>query len=668
MTPQDALALLDVQRPGAAPHALPLDVLLRHLQRSGRLPPPLLALAACLPGLPGLADGADRLLAALPLLASLPAPVDDLGQQLPWAEPPAAQALRVVQALLAGAQGQPLPDASAAVQQAAQQAGLTPAQARHAGRAVAVSARWLADAAQAAAVDAAQAHQGWAVATAQERCRLPLALLGADGQGLAGWLELRRVHHPGAQLCLAPAPASALLLRAGPHWDATLASVHQHLHSLLADVGAGQDTAIAWDAALQPGQPLGQLQGDSAGAALLLGAAWLLRARLLPRWRVLLQRLVAADLLQVACTASLGANGMPLHPVGGVLAKAEGLLPLAALLAAQPGTPRLVLHVSDRQPLPSMPQGVAFQPHASLLALLVHVVDQADPMEQPQLALHTTLCAHDADSPWPQPADDAAAQAWQAQLAAVHQAPARRLRTWLLHCWAEWELDLGGRVQQSHVPLQVKPDALGEGQGQLLVADTSHDHLSGLLARFDSSPRHQAYTLRGAPGAGKSTLLRHHLQRAAQRLLQALGQLLQPAGPQAAHSLPPGVAELPVYIRLGDVPLALGGPGNTPAVQAALWAWLLQHLRQRGAPPELLQLLQGQGEWAALGLRPRLLLDGLNELQVAHPDYRRDRAAAMHGRRAPAPGPPGAGAAGRAAGPAAPWCAGATAVSGGQPV
>ena len=690
MDPQTAQQLLDALHPTATGR---IDTLRRLLQRDRLQAPLLLELAAGLPGLPGLAEGDAQLQAALPALASLPAPGADIGAPLAWAEPPEVQARRVVDALLAGARGQPV--AGAAQQAAAladahgRQFGLSPLHAAHAARAAAASMHWLADAAAAGAGAGVRApFNAWEPSGAQEGCRLPLALLDDAGRGVAGWLQLWRVHRPGARLCLAPAPASALLLRVATHadiargatWDAALARVHDCLQLLLtattSDAAAAGphpllDTAIAWDVALPSGPPLGLLQGDSASAALLLGAVWLMRRHARPPWRALLLRLLASDLQHTACSAALGLQGTDLAPVGGALDKAAGLQPLADLLASQPGTPRLVLHVSSRLPWPSIqPQGVKLQPQTSLLALLQDVVQAADPLTPEQSALLDTLRQQDPDAAWPASAPQAgdvahatdgngngngngngdgadhparvaaaaaATRAWLDQLAVVHAQPATRLRTWLLHCWAAWERDQGGRVQQRHVLLQVKPDALGEGQGQLHLGptpqgDDSLDTLPGLLARFDGSARHQAYTLRGLPGAGKSTLLRHHLQRSAHRLLQALDALAQPAG-AAARSQAPGAllpadaCELPVYLRLGDVTLGLGGAGNTAAARLALWHWVLAELRKQGAPHELLQLLQGRGEWAALGLRPRLLLDGLNELQVANPDYRPTRAA-----------------------------------------
>jgi hypothetical protein len=673
MPPEAALQLLNALHPNAPE---PLNTLRHLLHRQGLQAPELLRLAALLPGLPGLADGDTRLQAALPALASLGPLLAADGTPLAWAEPPQAQAVRVVTALLAGARGQPVTHAAA---QAATQAeacaldfGLAPLHAAHAARAAAASMHWLADAA-AAGADATRPFNAWEPSGAQEVCRLPLALLDDNGQGIAGWLQLWRVHRPGAHLCLAPAPASALLLRAasdadiacGATWDAALARVHDRLRLLISSVAgntgaAGQDplhdTAIAWDVALPSDRPLGLLQGDSASAALLLGAVWLMRRHALPRWRALLLRLQAGDLLHTACSAALGPTGTELAPVGGALNKAAGLQPLADLLASHPGTPRLVLHVSQRLAWPSMqPQGVKLQPQPDLWALLQDVVQAADPLSNEQAALLDTLRQQDPEADWPASAPQAgqttggdaatnpaaraaatatATQAWLDHLAVVHAQPATRLRTWLLRCWAAWERDQGGRVQQRHVLLQVKPNALGEGQGLLQLGDDSIDTLPRLLARLDDSGRHQACTLRGLPGAGKSTLLRHHLQRSAHRLLLALDALAQPAGAAAGSRqpdplLPADACELPIYLRLSDVPPGLGGAGNTAAARLALWHWMRDELRQQGAPQELLQLLQGQGDWAALGLRPRLLLDGLNELQVAHPDYRPTRAATV---------------------------------------
>jgi hypothetical protein len=231
-----------------------LGTLCSLLQRTGPQAPDLLALGARLPGLPGLPDGVAQLQAALPALTGLHAGTTADGQPLAWAEPPTEQVQRVLNALLAGARGQPAATAAAAslAHGHARQFGLSPHHADHAARAAAASMQWLADAA--ASADADLPFNDWAPAKADGHCLLPLALLDGAGNGMAGWLQLWRVRSPGARLCLAPAPASTLLLRSasladiarGATWDAALAQVNDRLHLLLsADAGGWAGTTAA---------------------------------------------------------------------------------------------------------------------------------------------------------------------------------------------------------------------------------------------------------------------------------------------------------------------------------------------------------------------------------------------------------------------------------------
>ena len=659
------------------------DDWVQQMARSGPFPPPLLAAAALVPGLPGVPDAAAALLQAAQALQIEPQTARHGGPE-PWAEPPANQLQRVLQALLAGpagVAGVPSPAGQDPVallaDVAAQQQGFSPGTAAHIGLAASVSSQWL-QAASAAGAGADPPFLRWQPPRVQASCTLPLALVGSAGQGLAGWLTLHRVLQPGAALCLAPVPASALLLRSGTAWDDTLAYLHTLLPEALQPGAPAvlHNTAIAWDVALDhrlhPHTALGQLAGDSAGGLFALGALWLLRDHARPAWRRLLGRLLASDLRQTALTAALG-PAFSLHLVGGGLAKSGALAPLADLLARQqPGRPRLVLRFSDAQVLPSMdlPGHVEPRQHADLLSVLAAAADLADPLQEPQRRLLDALCDGGVDAPVrllppPPPDGPGAAIGLPAPvdaglddlLQAVFDTPATTLRQWLLQGWAAWERVLGGQVQQRHVRLRVQPDALGPGQPRLPEPRDSGDtDLQAVLLLHDSGTHHHAYLLRGAPGAGKTTLLRHHLQRAARRLLLALESAdgLPPPGmampPDALGHPQPDPRELPVVVALGSLPPEVGDSGNDGADHPALWHWLLQHLAQPGgaqqpAPPELPQLLQGAGNWAALGLRPRLLLDGLNELQVPDGASRAERAAqvlqAVHrglaGAFAPAP-------------------------------
>ena len=545
-------------------------------------------------------------------LHDLPALPDVDRQAPPWAEPPADQVRRVTLALLAG-QGCLLPPVSAeALRQHAQDAGHADGTARHLALSAGVSAAWLQAASN--AIHADPPYGRWLPQGAVDSCTLPVALVcyqddGAPA-GVAAQLTLYRVPQRHARLCLAPVPASALLLRAGSAWDDTLADLQHQLHQVLQPAADSplQHTAIAWDLARADGGPLSVLQGNSAGCAFALGAMWLMRDAAPDRWRALLTRLSRSDLQLAACTAAL-APQLGLGAVGGTLAKAEALAPLAALVARQPHAKAVELLVSNAQNLPTQTDDGAVQhrSYPNLMALLTALAQRADPLTEPQRRLLAHLCAHGQAGPPPHAPGDPLLQQ-------VHDdsSAATTLRQYLLRCWATWERWQGGQVQQRWVALSVKPDARGWPHPLLNSDAQDFDDLPSLLDRHDDGHAGQhGYVLRGEPGAGKSTLLRHHLQQAALRLLLALEQ---PAGLHTpAAGAPP--LELPVYLPLADLPAAERDP----------WAWVQRHLAHR-APAALLALLQGSGEWARLGLRPRLLLDGLNELQVAHAGQRPDRA------------------------------------------
>ena len=596
------------------------------LARDGSLVPPLLPLVGLLPE--HTENAAELMRAHLPVLAELPPVRDATDLPRPWAEQPLRQVERVVNALLAG-QGQPSNAPPEVLGTAPDTAPLTAAARQHLAQAMGIAARWLQAASRSgahadplASDPAARAPwHGWLPpGPPGAACTLPVGLLDEAGQqGVPAELTLRLVPEPGARLCLVPAPASALLLRVGATWDETLASLRtQLLAELLADQGLPlYDTAIAWDLRRTDGQPLHTLEGPSAGASLALGALWLLRRAAPPHWRQLLLALEPRHLARCAFSAALG-PGFDLLPVGGVVPKSEALLPLARALAANAsGDAPLALGVSALQPLPPgatapQPGQLALLPYANLQDAVAYLAREADLLTTAQQQLWDLLVVPGEAPPTLPPG----------LLKAVAEQPARSLRQYLLRCWAQCGRAMHESLHQRFVsldlletPLDVKADGLGPKKPLLLDGTGPYTSLHGMLQSLDDTLPQDGYLLRGKPGAGKSTLLRHHLQRAARRLLQRGAGSFQPT-PADVGRPPPN--ELPVYLELNTLAAELD--------KTALTGWLRDRLHTAG-PPELLALLAGRGSWAReRGLRARVMLDGLNELRVPQASQRPQRA------------------------------------------
>ncbi|MBQ0942248.1 SUMF1/EgtB/PvdO family nonheme iron enzyme [Ideonella sp. 4Y16] len=591
------------------------------LTRQGSVPPPLLYLAA---GLAGVDEAVATLRNSLPVLAQLAAPVDGLGQTVPWAERPERQVQRVVQALLAG-QRLVVADNPATLGLDASTAAHSPLAQAHLSQAMDLAAQWLQ---QASAVGPLgepthrlAPYRSWHAPDALgPECRLPVALVverpfqGLGPEGVPAELCLRLVRARGARLCLAPAPSSALLLRVGTEWDDTLARLQQQLQRTLVRSPAWplEDLAIAWDLHRSDGGALGVVAGGSAGASFALGALWLLRGAAPPDWAPLLRPLLPRHLRRLALTATLE-PGWGLGPVGGVREKGQALRPLARALAqADPAHP-LTLGVFRDQPLPqARPGDVPTEPFGTLWHVAEHLVRQADALSPEQQQLWLALVAPGHEPP----------AVSHALIKAVAAQPAQSLRQYLLRCWAQCGLALRGRLHQRfveidlEVPLEVAEDAMGADAPLLQQGAGPYDRLLKVLQVHDASSRPQAYLLTGPAGAGKSTLLRHHLQQAARRLLQHEYGSWEPRPDESDE--PP--CEVPVYLPLKALPEALE--------TAELPAWLQAHWADAG-PPELAQLLAGRGAWFDDGLRARVMLDGLNEVAVARMSQRGDRAGAV---------------------------------------
>ena len=430
------------------------------------------------------------------------------------------------------------------------------------------------------------------------RCELPVLLTGEQKhQGVVATLTLQLVHQLNAHLAFVPAPSSSLLMQT-PLFAQTLHALSDSLRQTLRAPATGavlprlQDLAIAWDLCpLSSNVPLLLAHGDSAGAAFALGALKLLAETAPAPWQRHLRRITRSSLRLRAVTAALR-DCWALGAVGGLGNKSEALLPLASAMADAGG--RLPLHVAHDQPEGSLPfqdRPPKLVRHREFEGLLKALAEDCSPMNDAQHALLNDLLAASADVPPQTPAG----------LEAVLAAPAPTLMLWLLRCWAQWEQ--AARVQATFVALDVQETALGDKVPR--IQGQSFTSIRQLLDDFDPRGLHDAYLLNGAPGAGKSTLLRHHLQQLCCEALQAIERGQQPA-------------QLPVLVPL----LAL------PESETDPMAWLGRRLRAEQAPEEVLHLLQGAAAGAPRTL-PRLMLDGLNELPMADPRQRPQRAAVV---------------------------------------
>ena len=439
-------------------------------------------------------------------------------------------------------------------------------------------------------------------------CELPVLVVSHRQEGLLARLMLTRVHAPGAHLRLVPAPASCVTPLT-PSFAQALCDVTDFLRGLLKgtnDVPV-HDVALAWDLATVPGvrtdlQTMVSLSGDSAGATFALGALWLLRGAAPLDWAGSLGRITREALISTYLTAALLPNGA-LSPVGLVQHKARALAPL--LEARRRGDVTLPLHVcrdQDTAPEVLVAHPVQLEGHATLLALVQALANRCDPLTPAQQALHQALLA---------PVDpECPPVVAQSVLQQVLLDPCTTLRHYALRCWAEWESAAGGATQAHFVPLTVAADGSGPMRGG--VDRAPFGNLQDLLAAHDLAGQ-EAYVVQGPPGAGKSTLLHHHLQHCCRQALQAW----------ARNEVP---AELPLYVELAAVPRQCAASGDAADEAQALRDWLLQRLQnQHRLPGPLLRLL-GDGRRQVADPPLRLLLDGLNELQVPSGQLRHQRA------------------------------------------
>ena len=459
-----------------------------------------------------------------------------------------------------------------------------------AGHRMALRSRWLLDAADQWALQRQSPDPEQAPAGTTAQCPLKVLLWDPHtGQGQVGQLTLYRVAAPGCHLALVAAPASALT-PCSASFQQAMATVTHYLRTQLHDPSA-LDIALAWDIATPDGL-LWCLDGPSAGAALALGALWLLRDLLPPGdQRAALSRLHLNTLFDAHVTAALDAQG-GLSPVGRVAEKAGAL---QAYCQDRGLSVKVHTAAGGRAGLAS--GQVLVQEHPDLASLVLAVARQSSTLTDKQDQLLRLLVQHDAQ-------DDRPPQVPEALLDAVaHVEPVTTLAQYALQRWAWWARHLVGEVQNRFVPLQIVPDTAHLPAG-VQLSRGPHSGLQQLLAENSGLPV-PAFMLRGPPGAGKSTLLQHHEQILCRQALQDW------------HNGRP-MAELPLYLPLSGLP-----HDEKPAEWAL--AFVNEHF---GACPELRQLLSpAQRQPGAPQLR--LMIDGLNELPTAPGQTRNERARAV---------------------------------------
>jgi hypothetical protein len=441
--------------------------------------------------------------------------------------------------------------------------------------------------------------------------RLGLLVRSTVAQGgLRAELELQAVHAPGAALLFVPAPASALTFCTQRFADA-LSTVTTLLRHLLPSTGPTADLALQWNL-YTPEHVMTSLDGPSAGAAFAVAALWLLQQHL-PDGpvRQQLAGIMADHLHAVGISLAIDDAGQ-CSGVGATQSKA-----LAYDDTARPSGPRhLFMHPEDVAQLDThaLP-GVQLHPATSLLGLLTGL--RAVSVPQPAfravldlMPLHRPAEADD-DQPPPTPEDR---QRHDSAFRGVepHQHQVLNLRDYCIARWAYWARQARGELYMLYVPLSLQP-AEGSGGAAPRLSPEVRPGLAALLADMhDSSTGRdlaEALLLRGTAGAGKSTLLQRHEQALALDFLRR-------HDPVAAGDARP--LEVPLYVTLSSLTADVSDPVE----------WLQTRLRKEYPACEPLhQLLQGQAPAGHRPVRLRLLLDGLNELQVGPRQTAVDRAA-----------------------------------------
>jgi hypothetical protein len=487
---------------------------------------------------------------------------------------------------------------------------------------VAFRGAWLGQAA--ARLDQASAPDRWrfgpSVAKA-DTCSLLALLVGSDEvgveHGVVATLNLWRVPLRGARLRFVAAPSSAVT-PVDEDFQRALNDAATWLRTVVQPSPAfdPEDTALAWDLVPRT-QGLGGLKGASAGAAIGLGALWLLREHLGAAHGALRKDLAAIDrgtLMRIAITARLKPDGQ-LGTVVSVPAKAWALRVFSHALG--PDQP-LKVRVAREQEIESSAQPEAsagttrqvLQPpaierHDSLAHLVADVARTCASMNDAQRALHEALLQADLEQDPAGPLVDAA----------IVDAVLDRQRTrttslahYLLARWAHWAHEQGGQLQLRFVPLSVEMQVqAGRSNDASAATPQSYSNLQQLLAN-PKIRRPDAFLIQGEPGGGKTTLLRHHEQALCIRALRDLADGRDPD-------------ELPLYLPLSAVPEPAQGEDAAESIRA----WLRGFVDQEFPAVQRLHALLDGAE-AGGRVRLRLLLDGLNELKTGPAGVREDRA------------------------------------------
>jgi len=493
-------------------------------------------------------------------------------------------------------------------------------------RIVALRGRWVQQAAEQAEPHGLHADWAWLERTpvgASAACQMPVLLVAGEVHSVLANLRLWRLPEHGGGRRFVPIPASSLCpLTASFH--ESLKQVTDWLSCELRPSAGDTRTAavnpadhvLAWDLApINVG--LASLDGESAGAAFALGAAWLLREFAPPALRVPLARITPASLSTIGITSALQPGGR-LAEVGGLAPKTASLRLFGEALRRS-----VPVYVAADQPLHMPAPGDApltICKPADMQALACAVAERSAPLTRAQGLLHDWLLTGD-DSAKPTPQT----------LREVIGSPRTDARHHALARWANWGLEQGGRLHQIFVPLALAPQVAGGAGGSARQTWNGLDQFLSaaepkeLRMRRDDDPpelpQRSAYLLRGAPGSGKTTLLRHLEQRLCIDMLRAMARGDDPA-------------EVPLYLALSGLPAASDAARDDPSrAETEIHTWLRAEAeKQFGRASTLNALLAGGPQFRAHSTpRLRLLLDGLNELKVAPDAVREERARAVVG-------------------------------------
>jgi formylglycine-generating enzyme required for sulfatase activity len=495
-------------------------------------------------------------------------------------------------------------------------------------RSTRMSLEWLHDATQAQVAMVNPAVPRWGLPPSCRTLGTPaqvgVLLAAGPNKGALAALRLQAVHSRGAQLTLAPVPASICLLL-----DAEFGQMLEDLRACLLHLLQNQpgvhplnDIALAWDLAPAVGEPLplDAVSGDSAGAAFACAALQVLAAYAPPELRADLTTAHHAMGLQFMSAALTPAGG--LRPVYWVNAKAQAIALLATWANRNHSTgqaPRPLYLANGQDGLDELPASFELIPVATLQALVQHMAQRAEPMSRAQQiflqAWYAPAQAPNAEGLGPEPPD----ATLNPLVDHPTQNPVQTLRQAAMQGVARWQRHAGGRLRHQFVPMVVSPES-GSQHGLEREALEPRDHLQDLLAALDGGS-HKAYLLTGLPGAGKTVLLRRHMLHLWTQLLERQVDAFSNTGWQ----------EVPVYIPLNRFP-PLNPPVNDPGglLTGAWWAaqaraCVAKELQSLGWTEPLLAHFQQSSGADTPQWRWRWHLDGVNELAMPPDDPEQDR-------------------------------------------